>query len=203
MIKLYIGPRCVVAVALAALMVGCGPAKDGDGGKNKSGGKTSGPMSGAVEVIVEAEAMVAQGSFTVIVDGEASVGKGMHVPPKGICTHVTKSADPKPVGSLSCSVSLKTDAKVTIWCRVRWDDSCSNSLVMILPNGMKKTVTGSTLKKWVWIAAAKRIPLKAGTHELSIVAREFGAQIDQILVTDDDKRVPRGVATNFNEMSKE
>ncbi len=194
----------IVVLVCAALMA-CNP-NASDGGKGADPKVTvdvPAALPRPFELIVEAERMTAEGCFVGVKDKAASGEKAMQVPPKGRCVHVTKAKDPKPMGSLKRSFTLDAPTKVSIWFRVRWDDTCSNSFTAVLPNGMKKTVTSSTLKKWVWIDVVKAMPLKAGTHELVVNAREFGARIDQLLVIDDDTRIPRGVATNFNEMSKE
>ena len=81
-----------------------------------------------------------------------------------------------------------------IWLRCWWAGSCGNS-VFVQVNDSEPVAVGNdgTYMNWHWLPAPSEHALPAGTNTLTILTREDGIRLDQILLTADDQYVPQGV----------
>lgn len=69
------------------------------------------------------------------------------------------------------------------WARVRWGDSCSNSLACSLNNAPARTVgEDHVYNSWHWVRAGI-FELNAGANSVAIGEREDGVSLDQICFT--------------------
>lgn len=95
-------------------------------------------------------------------------------------------------GAARFAVHTRSSGKYHVWCRVRWRDSCGNSLGLQLDSLPRRTVgQDSVYKRWHWIRAG-RCELRKGHHSLLVAEREDGVELDQILFTSDADFVPSG-----------
>jgi len=78
------------------------------------------------------------------------------------------------------------------WTRVRWNDSCGNSLVLAV-EGSPDFVVGQddVYNTWHWIKAGQ-YTLEQPQHEVLLKGREDGIAAEAILFTPDKDFVPRG-----------
>jgi hypothetical protein len=115
------------------------------------------------------------GAYLVIPEGSGN-------PPK-----VTK-------GLATFAFTVPEEGQYHLWCRVWWPDECGNSFSMQLDDGPVFTFgQDSTVKTWHWVAAParlKQLQLAAGRHTLTIMNREDGAAVDQVLLTKNRRYVP-------------
>lgn len=97
-------------------------------------------------------------------------------------------------GTASYEFDLAEKGTYRLWCRAWWEDSCGNSLSVILDDQPPFTFgQDGTYKQWHWVKSSRRQPqlrLEPGRHRLRILNREDGVRIDQILFTADRRYVP-------------
>ncbi len=101
-----------------------------------------------------------------------------------------------PQGRAVLTVDAPTDGDYTLWCRVWWEDECGNSFTVRI-NDSPPFLFGenATYKTWHWMRypvarTAKPITLKAGTNTLTVLNREDGVRLDQIVLSADRRFVP-------------
>ncbi len=142
--------------------------------------------------VIEAEDATREGCFITEEMDEAS-GQAVIVPGQAVCSVVDKSGKvPKPQGRLRFSLDVPKAKTVAVWTRVYWKGTCSNSFLVVLPEGKKAIASGTTYGQWRWEQVARETKLTKGANELLVEAREFDTSIDQILVTDDLQYTPQG-----------
>ena len=79
-----------------------------------------------------------------------------------------------------------------IWARTFWEDGCGNSVGAVIDH-QPQVVLGNdgTYDHWHWVTAKRtRFQLKAGEHTLTLLNREDGIRVDQILLVSDKDYVP-------------
>ena len=125
---------------------------------------------------------------------EIPQGKNPKSPPEG-----EKSTKP-PValaGEATYTFSVAKTGIYYMWCRAWWLDRCGNSVGVSLDGGLPFSLgQDGTCKCWHWVKSPPRIKqlkLSAGTHTLTLMNREDGIRIDQILFTDSKRYVPVGI----------
>ena len=122
--------------------------------------------------------------FEVHPDASAACGKVV-VLPEG---RATKDQAGTAVLELNCTNAATHHA----WARVRWNDSCGNSLSVKLGDGpARKVGQDATYRHWHWVRAGE-LELTRGTHRLELGEREDGVAIDQVLLAPDPEFVPSG-----------
>ena len=101
-----------------------------------------------------------------------------------------------PHGRAVLVVHVPADGDYTLWCRVWWEDECGNSFSIKI-NDTAPFLFGenATYKTWHWMRypvarTAKPITLKAGTNTLTVLNREDGVRLDQIVLSADRRFVP-------------
>ncbi len=99
-------------------------------------------------------------------------------------------------GKAVYEVDIPADGAYTLWCRVYWEDECSNSFNVTVDDG-KPFLLGdnATYETWHWVkypVARTMQPLKLtkGKHKLILHNREDGVRVDQILLSSDKRFVP-------------
>jgi hypothetical protein len=101
-------------------------------------------------------------------------------------------------GKATYSVTVPAAGNYTLWVRAYWDDSCGNSVGVLINDTAAFMLEDSTYKTWHWVRSPPRLPqlsLAAGTATLVLHNREDGVRIDQILLTTDRRYVPVDVET--------
>ena len=99
-------------------------------------------------------------------------------------------------GRAVLALDLPEEGDYTVWLRVWWDDSCGNSFTVQV-DGRPAFVMGEdgTYRAWHWVRhpvsrMAAPLRLAAGAHTLTILNREDGARVDQVLLSAEKRFVP-------------
>jgi hypothetical protein len=97
-------------------------------------------------------------------------------------------------GDAVYTLDIPAAGRYILWCRVWWSDVCSNSFTMqINDNPPFSFGQDAIYGRWHWVKAPprlKQLTLDAGSHVLTVMNREDGVRIDQILLTADSRFVP-------------
>jgi hypothetical protein len=97
-------------------------------------------------------------------------------------------------GSAAFTVTIPADGRYVFWARVWWADSCGNTFSVKIGDFPPFTFgNNGTYQAWHWMKSNVRLELKKGKTSLSILNREDGIKIDQILLTSDLDFVPVGI----------
>jgi hypothetical protein len=177
----------LVAVAAAAMLSGCGKA-DPQAAFLVPLQPPAPPVASAdgEQLMAVAECVDAQLALPFVIrrDADAS-GSQAVVLSEGAGT-TAKS------GRISCSLQVPAAGEYAVWARVKWRDSCSNSMTIQLP-GQPQRVVGedSVYGTWHWVRAGKA-QLAAGANSIIISEREDGIGVDQLLASLDPDLVPIG-----------
>ncbi len=81
----------------------------------------------------------------------------------------------------------------TLWLRTYWDDSCGNSINVRINETAPFTVQDSTYQTWHWVRSPPRLRqllLPEGPMTLTLINREDGVRIDQVLLTTSRQMIP-------------
>lgn len=82
------------------------------------------------------------------------------------------------------------------WTRVRWRDSCGNSVAIGVSNASPFTAgQDAVYGVWHWVKAGTHT-LAPGTNMVTLLEREDGVEIDQVVLTPDKRFVPSGSIGN-------
>lgn len=99
-------------------------------------------------------------------------------------------------GKAVYSVDVPEEGSYVLWLRVWWNGECSNSFTISF-DSQTPFLFGedATYKVWHWVRypvsrTARPIQLTAGKHTLSIMNREDGVRLDQVLLSGDKRFVP-------------
>ncbi len=101
-------------------------------------------------------------------------------------------------GKAVYTLEIPQDGLYTLWIRAYWDDSCGNSVSVQIEDRPVFMLEDSTYKTWHWVRSPPRLSqlqLSAGTAKLTLLNREDGIRIDQILLTTDRRYIPVGIET--------
>ncbi|HEY3324076.1 MAG TPA: hypothetical protein VGP72_26725 [Planctomycetota bacterium] len=97
------------------------------------------------------------------------------------------------------SLETKNEGTWQAWAHVRWRDSCGNSLTLKVAGQAEQLVGEDSLYNcWHWVEAGK-YKLATGKVPLSLIEREDGIAVDQLLFTCDAKYMPVGVISPAGE----
>ena len=157
----------------------------------------------AANVCVEAESAVTNEAPMVVVKMEA--------PPAGIkpiegasgnaYLEVPLGAGKTPkvkAGTARITVEIPADGAYTFWLRTCWEGECSNTLLVQIDNHPPFLVgADATYHAWHWIKypvskMAAPPAITKGAHTLTIIHREDGVRLDQLLLTTNPRYVPVG-----------
>lgn len=87
-------------------------------------------------------------------------------------------------------------ARYRPWFRVRWNDSCGNSVGFRVDDRPVQTIgQDSVYRVWHWVCGTP-VDLSDGTHVLGLYGREDGIAVDQVLLSPDESFRPIGVYVN-------
>jgi hypothetical protein len=102
-------------------------------------------------------------------------------------------------GRASLSVTIPTPGTWQAWARVRWTNSCANSLTLKVGEAAEQLVGEDLLYScWHWVEAGK-FKLQPGKIPVTIIEREDGIAVDQLLFTCDAKYLPIGAISPAGE----
>jgi len=85
-----------------------------------------------------------------------------------------------------------------LWIRAYWDDSCGNSVGVVINGGAPFMIEDTTYLTWHWVRSPPRLrqlALPAGRVRLELLNREDGIRIDQILLTTNKRYIPVDIET--------
>ena len=124
---------------------------------------------------------------------DASAGAYLEVPLGAGKTPKVKA------GKATLAVEVPEDGSYTLWLRAYWQGECSNSLQVQIDKGPLLLVgEDGTYNTWHWVKypvskLASPTRLTKGRHTLTLVHREDGIHLDQLLLTSDARFVPVGI----------
>ena len=102
-------------------------------------------------------------------------------------------------GQAKLSVTIPVEGTWHAWARVRWSNSCGNSLTLKVGDNAEQLVGEDLLYScWHWVEAGK-YKLAAGKTPVTIIEREDGIAVDQLLFTCDAKYLPIGAISPAGE----
>ena len=153
---------------------------------------TSTPPASSVSTYIQAEAASSvEGAFAAAADGSVSGGSYMTIP-QG--TGQDYDGDESPMGRLHFDLNDVPSDTYYVWMRVFGPDSGSNSFFVRMDNGAKDDVHYDALNDWLWHKVPGSFAL-GGDHTLTVMLREDGARIDELLITDDAGFTPSGMGS--------
>ena len=112
-----------------------------------------------------------------------------------------KSGNPPDLnaGKAVLAVDVSEDGSYFFWLRAYWEGECSNSLQVRIDDRPPFVVgEDGTYHTWHWVkypmSRLTTLPaLSRGRHTLTLLNREDGVRMDQILLTTDKRFVPVGI----------
>ncbi len=99
-------------------------------------------------------------------------------------------------GSATFHIEVPAAGLYTLWLRAYWDDSCGNSINVRINDTAPFTMQDSTYQTWHWVRSPPRLRqllLAEGPATLTLINREDGVRIDQILLTTSRNMVPTAI----------
>jgi len=99
-------------------------------------------------------------------------------------------------GMAKIALEIPADGGYTFWLRTYWEGECSNTLQVQIDEQPPFLVGGdATYHSWHWIKfpVSKLTPapkLTKGSHTITILHREDGVRLDQLLLTTSPRFVP-------------
>lgn len=90
---------------------------------------------------------------------------------------------------------VKQETTAYLWFNVMWDGSCGNTLdVKVDDDKMSYTVgNDGTYNAWHWQKSPKSYKLTPGRHKITVLNREDGIKLAQVLLLQDKEYIPEGV----------
>lgn len=81
-----------------------------------------------------------------------------------------------------------------LWFNVMWDGSCGNTLDVALDDSKESYTVGNdgTYNAWHWQKSPKTYHLKPGRHKITVLNREDGIKLAQVLLLNDKEYIPEG-----------
>jgi len=158
----------------------------------------------AANLVLEAEDYIEIEAPFVRVEEASSPPAGVVIVPgasKGAYAALPQgSGNPPEVtkGKLVYEVEIAEEGVYVLWLRAYWDDSCGNSVSVQIDEHPVFMVEDSTYKTWHWVKSPPRLNqlrLSAGKIRLSLLNREDGVRVDQILLTRSSRYVPVDIET--------
>ena len=102
-------------------------------------------------------------------------------------------------GTAKITVEVPADGAYTLWLRTCWEGECSNTFQVQIDNQPPFLVgADATYHVWHWVKypVSKMAPpptITRGTHTLTVIHREDGVRLDQLLLTSSPRYVPVGI----------
>jgi len=102
-------------------------------------------------------------------------------------------------GTAKIMVEIPDDGAYTFWLRAYWEGECSNTILVQIDNQPPFLVgADATYHAWHWVKypVSKMTPpptITRGAHLLTIIHREDGVRLDQLLLTSSPRYVPVGI----------
>lgn len=128
----------------------------------------------------------------VVREDASAVGGVALVLPAG-----AKSKDKK--GNAVLNLTVPKDGTWQAWARVRWKDSCANSMSLKVAGGDERMIGEDNLFGcWHWVDAGKH-KLTAGKTTVSLIEREENTALDQLLFTTESAYLPIGAISPAGE----
>ncbi len=95
-------------------------------------------------------------------------------------------------GSTLMPFTADTAASYHVWARVRWNDSCGNSILLAVDAQNSRTIGQDSLyNAWHWVKAGQW-QIAPGKHTIGLRGREDGVALSQILLVPDSDYQPTG-----------
>lgn len=158
----------------------------------------------AANICVEAESAVTNEAPMVVVRSDAPPAE---IKPVGGASgnaylEVPLGAGKTPkvkAGTAKLVVEIPADGAYSVWLRANWMGECSNTLLVQIDSQPPFLIgADSTYHAWHWVKypISKVTPLPTitkGTHTVTLIHREDGVRLDQLLLTSDPRYVPVGI----------
>jgi hypothetical protein len=95
-------------------------------------------------------------------------------------------------GRAELEVEIPAAGRYHAWARVRWRDACGNSVSLRVDDGPHRSVGGDDVfNVWHWVKAGE-CSLATGAHRVTLLEREDGVALAQLLLTRDPLYRPSG-----------
>ncbi|MFZ4397346.1 MAG: hypothetical protein ACOYOU_17165 [Kiritimatiellia bacterium] len=101
-------------------------------------------------------------------------------------------------GTAKIAVEIPAAGSYTLWLRTYWEGECSNTVLVQIDDQPPFLVgADATYRAWHWVKfpVSKMTPppvMTQGGHTLTILHREDGVRVDQLLLTTNARFVPVG-----------
>jgi len=118
---------------------------------------------------------------------DASGERCLTIPEGAGCSHAYAGD----AGTATFRTVLKEGGKYSVWLRAWWNGNCSSSIFVKLTGPHPKKAESQVFRKWHWVWVGNW-ELKEGETELSLVNREDGVRIDQVVFSTEKLNLPRG-----------
>lgn len=152
--------------------------------RTANNGKPAAPLPKDALVLTVSEGAEVSAPFQIH-DEAGAVGGTAAFMPKGSRTEEKK-------GRVIFNVKSETAGTFQAFVHAKWRDTCSNSCALKVNQGDEFTAgNDDVFSVWHWVSAGKH-KLNAGANAISIVEREDGIYIDQILFTQKEGYIPSG-----------
>lgn len=102
-------------------------------------------------------------------------------------------------GTAKIKVEIPADGTYTVWLRTYWEGECSNTFLVQIDDRPPFLIgADATFHAWHWVKypVSKMTPpptMAKGPHTLTIIHREDGVRLDQLLLASDPRYVPVGI----------
>ncbi|MCW8132672.1 MAG: hypothetical protein KIS92_20160 [Planctomycetota bacterium] len=114
---------------------------------------------------------------------------------RGTCLGVPLGAGKPPEaaeGRARYALAVEHAGAYRLWIRAWWIDGCSNSVAASFDGRAPEPIgNDGTYGRWHWVKGP-RLDLAAGAHELLLLHREDGIELDQLALCDDEAFEPEG-----------
>ena len=94
-------------------------------------------------------------------------------------------------GRTTLSFSTPVEGLYRAWTRVRWKDVCGNSVILKVGEAPEQVAVDQIYEAWHWVQAGE-FNLSAGKQTATLLEREDGIELDQLLFTQDAGFQPAG-----------
>lgn len=122
------------------------------------------------------------GAMVIVAANDSSGHKAMAVP----------AETEKEGGQADYTVPNLEKGSYRLWIRAFWQDGCGNSVGCTV--GDRQIVfTDGIFDKWHWLTIPKAVSHAGGNFSFSLVRREDGIMVDQVLMTSDPHFIPHGI----------
>ncbi|HYG73747.1 MAG TPA: hypothetical protein VEK08_01840 [Planctomycetota bacterium] len=154
-------------------------------------GKQSSKLPADAIVLTIADGAEVSAPLVVREDASAAGGVSLALPAGG------RTKERK--GRAVLNLTIPKDGTWQAWARVRWKDSCGNSISLKVADGDERMVGEDNLFGcWHWVEAGKH-KLSAGKTTVTVIEREDNTALDQLLFTTEPAYQPVGAISPAGE----